>query len=262
MVRIERCAALATPTPPTVATSAYDAVIQQNYGGGWGVELAVYKNGTPLYVHGYGLRDRGLPDTFAFADMWKVSQPEAQFNLARGQFAPDANTVFDLASVSKEFTAGAILLLQQDGKLSVNDPMSKYFPAFPNGNAITLLAHADVRAESLPAAVRHRCGRLVRQLAQRSSLHLARRRDRRLSNHERNVPERRYRHHRADERRPQRLRAVQRHPATVPARPRGDFHPIRSAPRSVTSPPHERERAACWVPEARCAAERPRTSNH
>jgi CubicO group peptidase (beta-lactamase class C family) len=29
--------------------------------------------------------------------------------------------------------------LQQDGKLSVNDPLSKYFPTFPNGNAITLL---------------------------------------------------------------------------------------------------------------------------
>jgi len=104
---------LATPTPPPVSSSAYDAAIQQNYAGGWGVELAVYKNGAPLYVHGYGLRDRGLPDTFAFADMWKVPQPEKLYNLARGQFAPDANTLFDLASVSKEFTAGAILLLQQ-----------------------------------------------------------------------------------------------------------------------------------------------------
>ena len=127
-----------TPPPPSQAT-AYDAVIQQNYAGGWGVELAVYKNGAPLYVHGYGLRDRGLPDTFAFPNMWQIQQPETLLNLPRGQFAPDANTVFDLASVSKEFTAGAILLLQQDGKLSVNDPLSKYFPGFPNGDAISLL---------------------------------------------------------------------------------------------------------------------------
>ncbi len=130
---------VATPTPPPGSAPAYDAVIQQNYGGGWGVELGIYKNGTPLYVHGYGLRDRGLPDTFAFANMWKIAQPEATFNLPRGQFAPDADTVFDLASVSKEFTAGAILLLQQDGKLSVNDSLAKYFPGFPNGGAITLL---------------------------------------------------------------------------------------------------------------------------
>jgi CubicO group peptidase (beta-lactamase class C family) len=127
-----------TPAPPVTAAQ-YDAVIQQSYAGGWGVELAVYKNGVPLYVHGYGLRDRGLPDTFAFPNIWGIPQPEAQYNLPRGQFAPDANTVFDLASVSKEFTAGAVLLLQQDGKLSVNDPLSKYFPGLPNGNAITLL---------------------------------------------------------------------------------------------------------------------------
>jgi CubicO group peptidase (beta-lactamase class C family) len=125
-----------TPLPATGA--AYDAVIEQNYTGGWGVELAVYKNGVPLYVHGYGLRDRGLPDTFAFPNIWNIPQPEALFNLPRGPFAPDANTEFDLASVSKEFTAGAILLLQQDGKLSVNDSLATYFPSFPNGSAITL----------------------------------------------------------------------------------------------------------------------------
>ncbi len=128
---------VATPMPATA--SAFDAVIQGAYPGGSGVELAVYKNGTLVYAHGYGLRDRGLPDTHARPDPWGLQQPEQLFGLNRGQFAPDANTVFDLASVSKEFTAGAVLLLQQDGKLSVNDPLSKYFPSFPNGNAITLL---------------------------------------------------------------------------------------------------------------------------
>ncbi len=41
--------------------------------------------------------------------------------------------------MSKEFTAGAILLLQQDGKLSVNDPLSKYFPSIPSASSIPLL---------------------------------------------------------------------------------------------------------------------------
>jgi len=126
-------------TPAPGSGTAFDNVIRQSYAGGWGVELAVYKNGALVYAQGYGLRDRGLPDTFAYADIWHVPQPETLYNLPRGQFAPDANTVFDLASVSKEFTAGAILLLQQDGKLSVNDPLSKYFPGFPNGDAISLL---------------------------------------------------------------------------------------------------------------------------
>ncbi len=124
--------------PPAPATAAFDSVIEQSYAGGWGVELAVYKGGSLLYEHGYGLRDRGLPDTFAFADMWHVPQPEATFNLPRVPSAPDANTLFDLASISKQFTAGAVLLLQQDGKLSVNDRLSAYFSGFPNGDTITL----------------------------------------------------------------------------------------------------------------------------
>lgn len=131
-----------TPAPPggtpPPAANAYDAVIAQNYAGGWGVELAIYKNGSLVYAHGYGFRDRGLPDVYGHGSFWRVPAPETIFGLSRGQLAPDANTLFELASVSKEFTAGAILLLQQDGKLSVNDPLSKYFPAFPNGKAIPL----------------------------------------------------------------------------------------------------------------------------
>jgi CubicO group peptidase (beta-lactamase class C family) len=127
--------------PPVSASTqpAIDAIVEQHYAGSWGVALGIYKNGSPLFVHGYGLRDRGLPDAFAGHDFWNVAQPDMLFKLPRGMFPPDENTVFDLASVSKEFTAGAILLLQQDGKLSVSDPVSKYFPSFPNGNAISLL---------------------------------------------------------------------------------------------------------------------------
>lgn len=41
-----------------------------------------------------------------------------------------ANTSMHIASISKTFTAMAVLKLQQDGKLNIDDEFSKYFPAF------------------------------------------------------------------------------------------------------------------------------------
>lgn len=46
--------------------------------------------------------------------------------------------VFQLGSLTKQFTAIAILMLEENGQLKLNDPLSKYLPQFPNGEAITL----------------------------------------------------------------------------------------------------------------------------
>lgn len=52
---------------------------------------------------------------------------------------PNSNeTRYHIASVSKPFTAAAILQLQEQGRLSVSDQVSKYLPGFPNGERITL----------------------------------------------------------------------------------------------------------------------------
>ena len=48
-------------------------------------------------------------------------------------------TVFHVASMSKQFTAASILLLQQQGKLSLDDDVHKYIPELPDfGERITL----------------------------------------------------------------------------------------------------------------------------
>jgi CubicO group peptidase (beta-lactamase class C family) len=49
-----------------------------------------------------------------------------------------SESVFHLASMSRIFTSASILLLEQQGKLTVDDPLSKYLPAWPRGNEITI----------------------------------------------------------------------------------------------------------------------------
>lgn len=50
-----------------------------------------------------------------------------------------SNTVFDSASISKQFVAASVLLLVEDGKLSLTDDIHKYIPQLPDyGQKITL----------------------------------------------------------------------------------------------------------------------------
>ncbi|MEA1964396.1 MAG: serine hydrolase [Candidatus Aerophobetes bacterium] len=57
-----------------------------------------------------------------------------------------SQTKFRLGSVTKQFTAMAIIQLEEKGLLKVNDPLSKYLPDYPNGEEITthhLLTHTS-----------------------------------------------------------------------------------------------------------------------
>ena len=56
------------------------------------------------------------------------------------------DTKFRIGSVSKQFTAAAILKLQENGLLNVNDKLSKFIPDFPRGDEVTihqLLTHTS-----------------------------------------------------------------------------------------------------------------------
>jgi CubicO group peptidase (beta-lactamase class C family) len=47
-------------------------------------------------------------------------------------------TVFRLGSLTKQFTAAAILQLQDQGLLDINDTVDRYLPGYPNGDEITI----------------------------------------------------------------------------------------------------------------------------
>ncbi|MCT2406676.1 serine hydrolase [Chryseobacterium antibioticum] len=56
------------------------------------------------------------------------------------------NSIYQIASLTKSFTALVIVKLSEEGKLSVKDPLSKFIPDYPRGNEITiehLLTHSS-----------------------------------------------------------------------------------------------------------------------
>jgi CubicO group peptidase (beta-lactamase class C family) len=115
--------ALGTCSPPR-STGAQDrtaAAVDEVFAdftkaGSPGCAVAVYRNGRISYSKGYGLAnvEEDVP------------------------IAP--NSVFDIGSTSKQFTAASILLLEKQGKLFLNDDIRKYIPELPDpGQKITIL---------------------------------------------------------------------------------------------------------------------------
>jgi CubicO group peptidase (beta-lactamase class C family) len=90
----------------------------------WGAVL-VEREGRVLLAKGYGMAD--------FA-----SEPNT------------ADTLFDVASVSKQFTAAAVLKLEEEGLLSVDDPVSKFFPGAPPDKGGVTLLHLLRHESGLP----------------------------------------------------------------------------------------------------------------
>ena len=84
--------------------------------------VAVVRDGQIAYLHAYG-HARLDPETPA--------KPEMRYSIG---------------SISKQFTAAAILLLQEDGKLSLDDKVGKFVPNLTRANEVTirqLLSHTS-----------------------------------------------------------------------------------------------------------------------
>ncbi|HKM47244.1 MAG TPA: serine hydrolase domain-containing protein, partial [Terriglobales bacterium] len=67
-----------------------------------------------------------------------------------GRIEPQAPALpsmrYSIGSISKQFTAAAVLLLAEQGKLSLDDPVSRFVPNLTRGNEVTiheLLSHTS-----------------------------------------------------------------------------------------------------------------------
>src|SRR5579862_6942763 len=111
------CGVTVAGTSDEKAVAAVDEVFSDlTKPGSPGCALAVYRDGRILYSKGYGLAN--IEENVAITPQ----------------------TVFDIGSTSKQFTAASILLLEQQGKLSVQDDIRKYVPEIPDyGHKITIL---------------------------------------------------------------------------------------------------------------------------
>ena len=76
--------------------------------------IAVVEHGKLVYTHAYGN---------AHINPEKAATPEMRYSIG---------------SISKQFTAAAILILQEQGKLSLDDAVGKYVPGLTRGDEITI----------------------------------------------------------------------------------------------------------------------------
>jgi CubicO group peptidase (beta-lactamase class C family) len=123
-ISIDHAPATAAPADAGDESAAVNKLFEQwNTPSSPGCAVAVMKDGQIVFEHGYGMADldHNVPITTA--------------------------TVFNVGSIAKQFTGAAILMLAQDGKLSLDDPIRKYLPELPDfGVPITLrqmLAHTS-----------------------------------------------------------------------------------------------------------------------
>jgi len=80
-----------------------------------GLSVGVMQNGKVVLAKGYGVRDVSTRDPVT------------------------ARTMFAIGSVTKQFTCSALLLLAEQRRLSLADPVSMYFPSLTRAKDITLL---------------------------------------------------------------------------------------------------------------------------
>ncbi len=101
------------------------------------------------------LKTTGVPSaSVAVVQDGKIAYVQA-YGSARldPQMAATPAMRYSIGSISKQFTAAAVLMLVQEGKLSLDDPVSKYIPGLTEGDKISireLLSHTSGYQDYFP----------------------------------------------------------------------------------------------------------------
>jgi CubicO group peptidase (beta-lactamase class C family) len=100
----------AAPKPNALATAVDSLFTQADTDKKFAGSIVVVDDGKVVLEKAYGLAD------------------------PKGTRVNETSSVYRIGSISKQFTAAAILKLAEQGKLAITDPVSKYFPDYPPAN--------------------------------------------------------------------------------------------------------------------------------
>ncbi len=121
--------------------AAADAIVSgyAGRGGAPGIAYGIVRDGELVHAGGAGERRLGAAGVSGAAGV--VGGDKGSGDKSGGGLVPDAATVFRIASMSKSFTASAVLLLRDCGALALDDPADKYVPelaGWPAGSRVTI----------------------------------------------------------------------------------------------------------------------------
>lgn len=111
--------------------------------------IGVSRDGKVVYAQAFG--DAVLPRNVGKAETLEGKLAISAMTMKA--VTADAAMAYPVGSISKQFTATCILLLQERGKLRLDDPVARWFPNFTRANDITvrnLLTHTSGYSDYAP----------------------------------------------------------------------------------------------------------------
>tara|TARA_B100000809_G_C15089506_1_gene512657 strand:+ start:58 stop:1710 length:1653 start_codon:yes stop_codon:yes gene_type:complete len=110
-----------------INTNAIDSIMNSNYlQDEPGAAIVITKGGKEIYAKGFGMAN-------------------LEFEVPM-----TSKMIFRIASITKQFTAVSILLLEEKGKLNISDDFRKYLPGYPDPGKVITIEHLLTNTSGIP----------------------------------------------------------------------------------------------------------------